>query len=161
MVIKIIQKGNSEEGKKITPTFKLGGGNKIQVVKVVKKVPKLTLRQERVVAEVGKGGKSKAEILRKAGYSAAVVDNPGRVFDQPDVQLAIAPIVDRLTRHRDAVLERMEKLVGKAGYTSLSITLSHINKDIELLAGRPTSREEYVLDEDEQKEIDRLLKLNS
>lgn len=135
----------------------------VSEVKVIKRViiqKPLTLQQEIVVGEVGKGRKTKAEILRIAKYAPSVVDHPERVFGSPAVQAAVAPILDRLQRHRDRVLARMEKLVGKAGYTSLSITLSHMNKDIELLAGRPTDRTEYTLPDEEKERLDRLLKMN-
>ena len=127
---------------------------------VVEKKKQLSPREITVVRGVKMGAGSKAEILKKAGYGKSTQRKPARVFDKPEIQEAIAPIIDRLVRHRDRALERMEALVGKAGYTSLSITVANMNKDIELLSGRPTAREEYVLPPEEQAKIDKLLELN-
>lgn len=121
----------------------------------------LTLMQQAVVAQVGKGLKNKGEILRNAGYSVSVSKKPEKVFSNPTVIKAVEPILARLERHRDKVLARMEKIYGKAGYTSLSITLAHMNKDIELLSGRPTSRETYQLPDEEQARLRKLLAMNS
>lgn len=108
-----------------------------------------------------KGRKSKADILRAANYSPSVVDHPDKVFEAEIMREALEPILNRLVRHRDRVLERMEKLLETAGYTSLSITVTNLNRDIELLSGRPTAREEHVLPQEEQDKLDELLKLNS
>lgn len=172
MVIKIIKKGNSIKEATVVPhvikdgvkhTF-MSPSAEVEVIKpkkVVKKLSKpLTIRQERVVGMVAKGSNSKAQILRDAGYSEAVARQPHKVFDSPEVQEAIEPILDRLIRHRDRVLQRMEMLVDTAGYTSLSITIANMNKDIELLSGRPTTREEHILPEEERKQLDNLLEMN-
>lgn len=149
MVIKIIKKGNTETTPQPKATI---------TPKVVKKG--ISIRTQVAIDGVVKGGKSKARALRDAGFSESIAKNPDRVFERPEVQEAIEPILARLIRHRDKVLERMELLVGTAGYTSLSITMANMNKDIELLSGRPTAREEHVLPEEEQAQLNALLEMN-
>lgn len=155
MVVKIIKNkdGSITRLENVTPNMTI-----TPVKKVVKKAP--TLRQEAVIAMVGNGRSSKAEILRKAGYSPSVVDHPDKVFDSPVVANEVEKVLLELRAHRDEVLERMRRIYRKAGYTSLSITLANMNKDIELLSGKPTSREEYVLPAEEQEKLDKLLEMN-
>lgn len=135
---------------------------KVDSKEVVKpKLPPLTLRQAKVVSLVGgDGGKTKADILRKAGYSKKVIDNPNRVFDSPVVSSSVEKVLEELRAHRDEVLERMREIYGKAGYSSLSITLANLNKDIELLSGRPTERTAYELSDEEKDRLRKLAKIN-
>lgn len=133
---------------------------KVIILKKAEKPKKkpLSLRDQKVVALVATGGKSKATILKKAGYSAKTARTPSKVFDKAEVKEAIEPILDRLIKHRDKVLKRMEEIVNTAGYTPLSITLSNLNKDIELLAGRPTEIQRQELDPERKAQIDELFK---
>lgn len=50
---------------------------------------RLTLRQKKALELVEKGGKSMGAILRAAGYSAAVIKNPARVFGSVAVRMAM------------------------------------------------------------------------
>ena len=131
-----------------------------QPLPLPKKKKPLTLRQEAVVALVGRGRKTKAAILREAGYSPAVVDVPGKVFDSPGVKEKIDDIVDRLKQERDEVLKRMVATRQKAGYAVLSMTLGTLNRDIELLSGRPTDRQAYELPPEEEDRLRKLLEKN-
>jgi hypothetical protein len=137
---------------------------KIRIIKKNTGIQKpLTLRQEKVIAMVGNGGESKGDILRKAGYSEAVVRNPKRVFDSPAVKSAINPIVHKMREIRDKILDHLDddtKLKKQSPY-NLVIMSSILTKDSEMLDGKPTSREEYELPESEKLRLRRLLKLNS
>lgn len=126
---------------------------------VIHKKP-LTLRQEAVVAQVGKGLKNKGEILKNAGYSDSVSKKPSKVFDSPAVKQEMDTILSRLEAERDEVLERMKITRKKAGYAVLSMTLGTLNRDIELLSGRPTDRRQYELPEDEKEQLRKLLNKN-
>lgn len=154
MVVRIIRRadGSKPEAEK-APVVK-----HVEVIRKAKRP--LSLREQRVVAEVGKGRKSKAEILRNSGFGKATVDHPNRVFDRPEIVEAIEPILERLKKERDEVLKQMAIKRHTAGYGILSMTLGTLNKDIELLAGRPTTREEYVLPEEEKAHLAELLAMN-
>lgn len=153
MTIKIIRRGKAQKGE----AEEVVSG--VRHVKVLKKRP-LTLREESVVAQVGKGMKNKGEILLNAGYAKSVAKNPKKVFDKVPVQEAIDPIIQKMKDERDAVIAQMKKTRHKAGYAVLSMSLGQLNRDIELLSGKPTSREEYTLPEEEQAKLRKLLKLN-
>ena len=121
----------------------------------------LTLRQEKVVAMVGNGGKSKASILRQAGYSVAIINNPRRVFDSPEVKQAVDYVVRQLQYHRNSALERMEQTIDKASYGTLVRALHILTKSIDLLESRPTVIDHYELSDEKKARLDKMLRLNS
>jgi len=152
MVVKIIRKGNSIGTQEITPTFARVKG-KI----VIKK--KASPREKRAVAEFAKVGK-KAPALRRAGYPESMARNPGKVFDKPEVQAEVETVLSKLEAERDAILADMVGKRHKANYGTLAMTLGIINKDIELLSGRPTDRQAYELPEEEKARLRKLLQRN-
>lgn len=157
MVVKIISKGNSIVEKPITPN--------VGKIKVVKKEP--TQKQKNVIKIVKesmgvKGGKSKASILREAGYSEKVAGNPDRVFDSPVITQAINPVVGKMRDIRTKVLDALQqKEMTKQSAYNLVLISSILTKDSELLDGRPTDRTEYELPAEEKARLDKILKMNS
>lgn len=135
----------------------------LTTVKIIKKAnPKhFTLRQEKVVAMVGNGGKSKASILREAGYSSAVVNNPKKVFNSLKVQEAIDPIISSMKDQQTKALKRMEETVSKASYGNAVLAVSILTKSIESLEDRPISFEKHELSDEEKARLDKLFKMNS
>lgn len=133
----------------------------LEVSKKIKKVAP-SFRVQKVIDIVEKGGKlrSKGEVLRKAGFAPSVVNNPSRVFNQPAVKQAVDDTLARMKEQRDKALARMDETVGKASYGSVAMTVSMLTKDIELLEGRPTSREEAELSPEAKARIDKLLLKN-
>jgi hypothetical protein len=130
---------------------------KFKIVKKAKKKEVVlkppTLRQSEVIAIAGNRGKSKADILRKAGYSPSTVDNPKRVFNSPVVQKEMDKVLVALMKERDAIIKEMIKKRNRAQYKDLGGVLDKILGKIELLGGRPTDRVEEVLPEDEQRRL--------
>lgn len=153
MVVKIIKKGD-------------GSIVKIPVKKVKAKTTSpanvkrpLTLRDIKVLELVANGGK-KAPSMIKAGFSPRTARTPRKFFDRPAIAQAIDDYVERLKKHREVVIKRMEKTVGKAGYAVLSMSQGQLTRDIELLSGKPTSREEHIIPEEEAAKLDELVDLN-
>lgn len=159
MTIRIIKKGNTEPVPEIKPAF-----DGVKVVKknkkVVRKYP-LTDRQRKVVALVGKGGKTKSAILREAGYSEAVVNTPQKVFDKPEVAKAVDDVIKRMERNRDKIIEALAKKdMDKENAFNLSMMMNMHNKDVQLLSGLPTSREEYQISPERKAKLKELLDMN-
>jgi len=161
MVVKIIKKGNSFATEKVTPTFtRQGASSGIRVVKKSAKKP-LTLKQQKVVALVGKGGNSKATILRKAGYSEAVVKTPEKVFGNPDVKEAMAVTIARIEKVRSNIIAALEgKDMNKVGPLQLAMMMNMHTKDIQLLSGQPTDRTQYELPPEKKLRLQKLLEKN-
>lgn len=144
----------------------------LHISKVIKKIPphlllkkkkflkEPTLRQKAVMVMVANGGKSKAKILRKAGFSEAVARNPKKVFDSPPVKEAVDTVIADLEEERRQIIEALKGKRHKAGYRDLIDGLDKVTKNIELLSGRPTDRSGFSLSPDEEKEFDELLKRN-
>jgi hypothetical protein len=152
MVVRIIKKGNSIVEKKVEPTVH-------KVFKVGKMEP--NLRQRGVIASVGKGRKSKAQILRENGYAPSTVDHPKRVFDKPVIQAGINPIIAKIAKNRDKIVDALSKKdFKKQSPFNLSVMMNMHNKDVNLLSGLPTDRTEYILPDDEKARLDKLLEMN-
>lgn len=150
MTIHILKKGNNPTEKTLVK----------RVIHKKKRQP--NIRQQRVIAILGaKGGKTKAEILRKAEYSEKVIRNPNRVFDSPIIQEALDLVVAQMQRIRNKTLNAMEnKDMEKQGLYNLSTVSSQLTRDSELLAGKPTERTVFVLPPEEEARLRKLLDKN-
>lgn len=99
---------------------------------------KPTMRQLLAIKNVVENGSSKAEAIRKAGYSEAMATVPGKVFDSPTVIPIMDSVVQAMIEERDAVLKLMKKKRGKAKYRDLTDSVDKLTKNIQLLNGGPT-----------------------
>lgn len=127
-----------------------------------------TLRQQKVIDLTkqamivgGKGGKSKAEILRKADYGKKAIDNPKRVFDTAVVKKEVESILQALEKERDAIIKEMKKKRHRAAYKDLGNVLDKVLGKIELLSGKPTDREETTIDPETKKMLDEVFRNHS
>lgn len=122
----------------------------------------LNLRQQKVVSLMSENvGKSKAEILRKAGYARSVVDNPDHVFGSDSIKPQVDDFVERMRHQREVILDLMEKKVYTASYGVLSLTLRNLNRDIDLFSGRSAKPEENEIDPERKAMFDELLRNHS
>lgn len=151
MVVKILKKGNSITEEKLIPQVS-------KTFTFIKK-KKITPREKRAVANFAILGK-KGEALRRAGFPESVARNPQQVFDKPEVDDEVKTILEELEDERKEVLARMKITRQKAGYAVLSMTLGALNRDIELLSGRPTDRRAYELPEEEKTRLRKLFEKN-
>lgn len=124
----------------------------------------LTLKQQKVVSlicgNVGKIG-SKAEILRQAGYSASVVNNPDHVFNSKPIKQALNTTIQKMWSISEKVLTALEnKSFEKESAYNLAMISSIMTRSLELLEGRPTDRVEFELPAEEKTRLDRLLEMN-
>lgn len=124
-----------------------------------KRFPVKTQRQElalKLIAEALKSRKqfSLAAVLRQAGYA------PESVRQSTNIMQSLAPHIDplvkRIEAHRDKILERMEKTVGKASYKDLARSLESTTKVARLLGGKSTSNLAIIHGE-RRRELDALL----
>lgn len=125
----------------------------------------LTLRQQKVVSlvsgNVGKIG-SKAEVLRQAGYSPSVADNPDHVFNSIPVKQALENTIKTMWVISQKALRALEnKPFDKESAYNLAMISSTITRNLELLESRPKDPEKYELSEEEKARITRLMKMNS
>ena len=91
------------------------------------------MRQEKVVEMVENGGNmSKGEILRKAGYSEAVVKTPQKVFGSPTVQVGIAERAAKLGVSENLGFRAVKEAAKATHLTNMTFPLSEelTDKDI-------------------------------
>lgn len=125
-----------------------------------KHLPKLTPRQQIAVAAVGKGG-SKADALRKAGYSKTVINSPAKVFDKEPVAEAVENILAVKKRLQQNILKRMEETLPTADFSELSNAEAKLAREVNLLEGNATDRVEVPLTDEEDKYLNSLIDRNT
>lgn len=85
----------------------------------------------------GKHGKRKATILAEEAVKEAAKD-------------AIVPILDKMVSEQRRLIEAMQRAdLTEEEYETLSRSMERITKQVELLSGRPTAREEITLTDEE------------
>lgn len=129
-----------------------------------KKFVKRSLMAKAVAKEViekVKSGKrvSVGKIMEKHGYSPSTAKNPKQVTEQQSYKEEIDPFLQKLIEERDAIIEAMPGKRGRANYMVLSIALQGIVKNVELLSGKPTERNDSLSDED-RAALDAILRKN-
>ncbi|MFZ2072655.1 MAG: hypothetical protein WA101_00305 [Minisyncoccia bacterium] len=138
-------------------------------IRIIKKanigIKPLTIKQQKVVSlvsgNVGKIG-SKADVLRQAGYSPSVANNPDHVFNSLSLKSALeATIIKMQTISNKALIALENKPFEKESVYNLAMISSTMIKNLELLEGRPTDRTVYELSNEEKARLDKLLVMNS
>ena len=103
-----------------------------------------------VLATIGKGEIPVIEkIAIEKGYSKTTA-RAGRVQATKSYKKTVKPFAQRLEKHRERILKRMEETVNQAEYNELSSSLERTTKVIQLLTGGAT---EQVLVVEVAKEI--------
>lgn len=129
---------------------------KIILIKKKQRAPSLRARSA-VNELVANGRISKAQALRKAGYSEAVARHPNRVFNSEPVKELMDPILEGYKKVQKKIVDAMvampDKRIRKTGILSLSMAAKNVTFDTQLLSGAPTDRS-HVLTEEEQKEVE-------
>lgn len=129
-------------------------------IKVLKKREPSLRAQKAVNILVEKGG-TKGGALIEAGFSPNTAKTPEKVFGQPAVVELVDDVLLELKAHRTEVLKRMRETFGKASYGTLMVSLGILNKDIELLDGRPTQIQGHTLTNEQRERLEKLFKQNS
>lgn len=110
-----------------------------------------TLNQKRVVKEtyenLRKGKRIiKGKILNKAGYKKSIQKKPAIVYESKGVRKELKPILERLEKHRDKIMQAMDKKdLNKEQYKILGEELGRITHDIQLLNGGNTENLKVVI----------------
>jgi hypothetical protein len=90
---------------------------------------------------------NKSEILENIGYSRTTARHAQEdIISRPGVQKEILPVVERLKKHRDKIIQELEiKQLDEVKYKDLMDGMDKITKNIELLSGNATERTEEIL----------------
>ncbi len=78
-----------------------------------------------------------SEAARKNGYKPSSI-KAGKVQRSPAFKREMASFADRLEKHREKILTRMEKTIGKARYRDAAVGLDRTTKVHQLLTGGAT-----------------------
>lgn len=84
----------------------------------------------------------KGEALRAAGYSESIATHPEKVLGSAGFKIAAKEIVEQLEKQRQLALARMAQTISEADYAASTRGVDTMTKNIELLSGRPTNRDE-------------------
>ncbi len=78
------------------------------------------------------------KIIVKNGYSEVTSKSPTVVTKTKSYQKVVRPLVEQLERERQAIMDRLPKVRGKAKYRDLMDGLDKITKTHQLLTGGAT-----------------------
>lgn len=90
------------------------------------------------ISEAGDKGKG----LLAAGYSKSVSETPALVTESKGYKEAAKPYVDMLVKLRDKAAKRADATVDKASYADAMRSTDIYTKQIQLLSGEATSRDD-------------------
>lgn len=115
-----------------------------------------------ILDNFGKTGKARTmyELMIEAGYSHNTAHEQSRILNKIKSTKEYTNYVERLEKHRETVIKRMEETVGTAKYGELSQSLARIENIVLLSQGRPTSNLNILSDE-EKEDLDHLFDENS
>jgi hypothetical protein len=123
------------------------------------KTPPLTAHQRRAIelfkAELVKGGtKPIKEILRQAGYAEESVRQMVNIM--AGIRPHLDPFIEKMEKHRERVMQRMEKKLSSASYADAVRSLDVLTHNMRLLSGKSTDNH-AILIEDRRRELDQLI----
>ena len=99
-----------------------------------------------VLKKVRKGGKVKlGKIIRKAGYSKSVSKSPTKVTRTKTYKKEMKPIVDQLITERRRAIQALKGKIGKAKYRDLVDGVDKLTKNIQLLSGGDTEKNNLTI----------------
>jgi len=97
---------------------------------------------------------NKKELVAKVGYSELSASHKQKeIIESPGVQKEIQPIVEQMKKERTRAIMAMAGKIEKAKYRDLNDAVDKLTKNIELLTGGATEREEHFLNEEQLNEI--------
>jgi hypothetical protein len=108
-----------------------------------------------------RGKTSVSAAMRAAGYSPATAKNPKNLTETREYQEEMRRFVVDLVQHRRKVLDRMDETIDDADYGKLTSALDTVTRNVQLLTGRATGRLGLSLPDEEKREIEALLGINS
>lgn len=107
-------------------------------------------------------GKKPGEAMKEAGFADATSKNPQQnLLSQPAAVDEITKFVNKLIKHRDDVMLRMETEISEANYTELSMSLNYLIKNIQLLTGKATGKMGFDLPPEQMEAIKAIVGLNT
>lgn len=135
--------------------------NKGKTVKKLK-TPNQKKLFELISENIGKTGPKKTleEMMIEAGYAESTARQQAGIMAGIKESEEFGNYLERLEKHKEKIILRMEKLVDHAQYNELSMALSRIENILLLAQGKPTSNVN-ILTDDEKKKLDQLFDENS
>ena len=76
--------------------------------------------------------------MLEVGYKPKTAKNPKNLTESKAFKQELKPLLDRLEKERDAIVERLKITRNKAKYRDLIDGLDKLTKNIQLLSGKPT-----------------------
>jgi len=108
----------------------------------------------RKVYDIGSKGGSKTKTQEQKTASAIAKENLGK----PRIRKAIDSIVEQLEVERQRAIDKLKTKISEAKYRDLNDGIDKLTKNIQLLSGKATTREEILTDDQIKTIIDRASK---
>ena len=102
--------------------------------------------------------KTMYQMMLDSGYADSTAKEQSQILSRLDVDDSI---LDKLIEHRKKLLIVLDDKLKTASYADAYRATEALTKVIELLAGNPTDRTEFVLPDADKKKLDEILDDNS
>ena len=103
----------------------------------------------RKVYNIGSKGGSKTKALASNTASVIAKEN----LTKPHIRKAMDSIIDQLEIERQRAIDKLKHKISDAKYRDLNDGIDKLTKNIQLLSGKPTDRQDNILNDDQIKTI--------
>lgn len=123
-----------------------------------------TIRQKKLAKKItenyrNKKVKNKGELLKECDYSEETTKQPSRILESKGIQEELKPFIDQLEKERQRLLNSIKtKDLDKVSYDKAVNSLDTLTKNIQLLSGGATSRDEMTISKEDEKRIKEIFK---
>lgn len=128
------------------------------VIKMANKKKKTnTERQKKLIKLISdnfgstKTTKTMYEMFLEAGFEESTARQQTEILSR--IKDRLEPVVQKMTDHREKVFKQMDKKLPKAKYNHCIEAFDKLTKNIQLLSGGATSREEIEIDDEKYRAI--------
>ena len=117
-----------------------------------------TIRQQKVIKEITdnvryKKYNNKGDLLKNCNYSDNISKQPSRVLNSKGVKEGLKPLIEQLEVERQRAIDNLKGKISDAKYRDLNDGIDKLTKNIQLLSGKPTDRQDNILNDDQIKTI--------
>ena len=117
-----------------------------------------TIRQQKVIKEITdnvryKKYNNKGDLLKNCNYSDNISKQPSRVLNSKGVKEGLKPLIEQLEVERQRAIDKLKHKISDAKYRDLNDGIDKLTKNIQLLSGKPTDRQDNILNDDQIKTI--------
>jgi len=104
-----------------------------------------TQRQKKAIKRIVENRGVVSRSMLEIGYKPKTAKNPKNLTESKAFKKELKPLLQRLTDERDRAIKALKGKISKAKYRDLTDAIDKLTKNIQLLSGGKTGREEMTI----------------